>query len=409
MEERTRNLWKLEWGNQLIDLENGYFLARFYKREDYFHVLEDGPWIIMGHYLTVTKWKPKFSPSIGTVHSTMVWVRFPELLVELFDEEILYAMGNAIGKTIKIDNTTLTARRGRYARICIEVKLDEPLIPFLTILGAQQRVEYEGLHMICFGCGKYGHREDGCPGSASSYQTAPPASQPVSPGGADHSFGLWMLPKYGSRRSTRQGGRSVPVQSRPTSSPHMGPTATDQPSMAQAPPTESANSVPSAASPVVAQSSGPPRPNKSQKPQASPTLVSSSRFAVLGALDQEGDIDQALFNLKAHIQAVPGPNQKTGSGPTHGKPKSTTKKDKSPAPLPPASTSVKDSTQASSGQSRPNRRAQLKDISNISKVGQPGKPASSISGNKSALSPEGSSTFDGDHHVMEVENPPPSM
>lgn len=74
MEQRTRDLWKLEWGNQLIDLENGYFLARFYKKEDYFHVLEGCPWIVMGHYLTVAKWKPNFRPSVGNVQSTMVWV-----------------------------------------------------------------------------------------------------------------------------------------------------------------------------------------------------------------------------------------------------------------------------------------------------------------------------------------------
>lgn len=116
----------------------------------------------MGHYLAVAKWKPNFRPSVDHVHSTMVWVRFPELPMELFDEEILYAMGNAVGRAIKIDSTTLTARRGRYARVCVEVKLDAPLIPFLTLLGAQQLVEYEGLHMICFGCGKFGHRKDAC-------------------------------------------------------------------------------------------------------------------------------------------------------------------------------------------------------------------------------------------------------
>lgn len=49
MEQRKKDLWKLEWGCQMIDLENGYFLPRFYKREDYFHVLEVGPWIVIGH------------------------------------------------------------------------------------------------------------------------------------------------------------------------------------------------------------------------------------------------------------------------------------------------------------------------------------------------------------------------
>lgn len=60
VEQRTRDLWKLEWGCQIIDMDNGYFLVLFYKREDYFHVLEGGPWIIIGHYLMVNRWKPNF-------------------------------------------------------------------------------------------------------------------------------------------------------------------------------------------------------------------------------------------------------------------------------------------------------------------------------------------------------------
>lgn len=102
-------------------MEHGYFLARLYKREDYFHVLEGGPWIVMGHYMTVAKWKPNFQTSIGNVHATLVWVRFIELPMELFDEEVLYAMGNAVGRAVKIDDTTLFVRRGRYARMYLKL------------------------------------------------------------------------------------------------------------------------------------------------------------------------------------------------------------------------------------------------------------------------------------------------
>lgn len=49
MEQRTRNLWKLEAGYELIDLEQGYYLARFFSKGDYYKVLEGGPWIILGH------------------------------------------------------------------------------------------------------------------------------------------------------------------------------------------------------------------------------------------------------------------------------------------------------------------------------------------------------------------------
>lgn len=105
LEQRMRSLWNLQHGCELIDLEQGFFMTRFYSREDYFRVLEGGPWIILGHYLTVSKWKPNFRPSMQTVQSSLVWIRFLELPLELFDEEILYATGNTLGRTVQIDTT----------------------------------------------------------------------------------------------------------------------------------------------------------------------------------------------------------------------------------------------------------------------------------------------------------------
>lgn len=67
----------------------------------------------------------------------MVWIRLPELPLELFDEEVLYAMGNTVGKTVKIVEMTLGASRGKYARICVQIDLSKPLVPFIYALGCQ--------------------------------------------------------------------------------------------------------------------------------------------------------------------------------------------------------------------------------------------------------------------------------
>lgn len=40
---------------ELTDLEEGYFIVRFFNRNDYLHVFEGGPWLIMGHHLTIQK------------------------------------------------------------------------------------------------------------------------------------------------------------------------------------------------------------------------------------------------------------------------------------------------------------------------------------------------------------------
>lgn len=46
-------------------------------------------------------------------------------------------------------------------RVCVEVDLNKPLVPRIYLDGQWQPVEYEGLPMICFKCGRSGHRE--CP------------------------------------------------------------------------------------------------------------------------------------------------------------------------------------------------------------------------------------------------------
>ncbi|KAI5664825.1 hypothetical protein M9H77_24148 [Catharanthus roseus] len=89
IEQRTKDLWKLEWDCELVDLEDGYYLARFCSVKDCTHILEGGPWIILGRYLTISKWRPNFSPVDNTISSTLVWVRFSGLPLELFDKVLL--------------------------------------------------------------------------------------------------------------------------------------------------------------------------------------------------------------------------------------------------------------------------------------------------------------------------------
>lgn len=42
----------------MIDFGDDYFLFKFELKEDYKDVLEGGPWIIGGHYLTVRQCVP---------------------------------------------------------------------------------------------------------------------------------------------------------------------------------------------------------------------------------------------------------------------------------------------------------------------------------------------------------------
>jgi len=92
----------------------------------------------------------------------MVWVRIPSLNLVFYNESFLMAMASTIGKPIKVDLHTLNVERGCFARICIEIDLDQLVLEKLWIKDNWYKVEYEGLHLICSNCGCYGHLGRDC-------------------------------------------------------------------------------------------------------------------------------------------------------------------------------------------------------------------------------------------------------
>ncbi|KAI8020598.1 putative ribonuclease H protein [Camellia lanceoleosa] len=48
-----KQVWCLQQHFDMVDVGKGYYLICFACKADYLHVLLDGPWIVLGHYLTV--------------------------------------------------------------------------------------------------------------------------------------------------------------------------------------------------------------------------------------------------------------------------------------------------------------------------------------------------------------------
>jgi hypothetical protein len=91
-----------------------------------------------------------------------VWVRISGLPIEYYDSRVLKNIGNKIGSTVKVDKNTVMQERGKYARLCVEVDLTKPLLAMFMIKGRKYNVEYEGLHLLCKTCGRFGHYSEGC-------------------------------------------------------------------------------------------------------------------------------------------------------------------------------------------------------------------------------------------------------
>ncbi|KAL7163296.1 hypothetical protein ACSBR2_039400 [Camellia fascicularis] len=155
---KLSKVWGLQWDFEATDLGLGFFLIKFEMRSDCSRVYIEGPWIIMDHYLTVRRWEPDFKPSEAGEVATALWVCFPQLPIEYYNEKVLFHIAKAIRKPL---NTAMSARE-RYARVRVEVNLTKPLISRFAIGRYTYVVEYEHLHYFCFQCGKVGHRKEYC-------------------------------------------------------------------------------------------------------------------------------------------------------------------------------------------------------------------------------------------------------
>ena len=230
--KRLKRKWELKGGLTLTDIGHDFFIARFSCLDDYNHVLTQGPWMFEDNYLTIRKWIPNFIPTDCPMRFLTAWVRIPHLSVEYFDQAFLNKIGNKIGKVMRIDQNTAFAQRGQFTRLSVELDLTKPLLSKFWFKGKVWKIQYEGLRMICFNCGKIGHAEEKCPdhlhsGEDMDLNEANPApNTPIQPSPQPdeaHDFGEWMLVKKPPpRRRAPRVDAPRPAPGKKSTNPHGG-------------------------------------------------------------------------------------------------------------------------------------------------------------------------------------------
>ncbi|KAI9086116.1 hypothetical protein K1719_031949 [Acacia pycnantha] len=151
--------------------------------------------------------------------------------MHVYSEECLLEIGNMVGKALKVDVNTLAqcnnqnmmVERGKFARVSVEVDLNQALKSSFVIRSTIYTVEYEGLDLICFKCGKYGHSQEKCPLVCNAEENSSEITQPIVntshaskipscyhaqlkplvsvPGiNSDEEFSSWMIAKRNSRK-----------------------------------------------------------------------------------------------------------------------------------------------------------------------------------------------------------------
>ncbi|KAI9110195.1 hypothetical protein K1719_018637 [Acacia pycnantha] len=126
-------MWRPKDPLKIIPVNSGYYIVSFSNKEDREYAFQEGPWMIEDHYLILQRWRPSFNPWKADLQCNITaWIRLRNISFEFYNIDSLHIIGNMIGKMIKV-------------------------------FGEERPIIYEGLHQVCFMCGKYGHRKDNCP------------------------------------------------------------------------------------------------------------------------------------------------------------------------------------------------------------------------------------------------------
>ncbi|XP_026410400.1 uncharacterized protein LOC113305596 [Papaver somniferum] len=121
------NQWKLGGSVQFIPWIKGYLVIKLDNEDDRKRVSYDGPWKINEQQLKIQPWMPMFDSESDKVTRDAVWVRFPALPWEYWDEESLFRMSRGLGKPCAVDPRTLNYEYGYFAAVLIDIDFSKPL------------------------------------------------------------------------------------------------------------------------------------------------------------------------------------------------------------------------------------------------------------------------------------------
>ena len=120
--------------------------------------------------LVLYPWKPAFDPYLEVVKWVDLWVRILRLPVELmnFDSIANLLSANDIGALIKLDQRSLLRNKIRFARACIRVNIQAPLLEFAEVSREGDLVNgyivwYEDFSVGCSFSGESMHDIEACP------------------------------------------------------------------------------------------------------------------------------------------------------------------------------------------------------------------------------------------------------
>ena len=125
------------------------------------------PWVYKRSFLALYRWYIGFNPLNNTPVNNLIWVKCPNLPLELWSNESLEMIGNAIGRFVYVDRWCLGERDKRIAWILIQRSFRGGCPDHIEISWKNQtinqRLDFWGIPFRCAACRRTGHLVKNCP------------------------------------------------------------------------------------------------------------------------------------------------------------------------------------------------------------------------------------------------------
>ncbi|XP_058759181.1 uncharacterized protein LOC131632453 [Vicia villosa] len=157
---RTWNFVKLP---ELFYHDDGYFLMKFKNNKEKEMVLLRGPYSIQTMPMILKNWCPEFNFQRDMIRTIPVWIKLPNLPLQIWGASSLGKIGSAVGKPMFTDECTANKLRISYARILVEIDVTKKQKESVTIKDCEgnkfnQPIEFEWEPKYCDTCQKVGHQ-----------------------------------------------------------------------------------------------------------------------------------------------------------------------------------------------------------------------------------------------------------
>ncbi|XP_042474818.1 uncharacterized protein LOC122056915 [Macadamia integrifolia] len=155
-------------------LGKGFVIFQFQCEGDKATVWRRSPMKIGSQPIRFQHWKLDFNIHVKQTWSKLIWIRFPDLPLEYWHENVLLSIAKAVGRPVALDRHTKQGLMGHYARVLVEIDTTETasrieevqverLEPGTTrVFGFRQRVQYEDDISRCGFCKRLGHKVGDC-------------------------------------------------------------------------------------------------------------------------------------------------------------------------------------------------------------------------------------------------------